>query len=82
MSRKGHDIFGFDIPIHHLEQTSQPAKRASAFYAQAFQRLQGLVVSRECVGTVCAFFYVLKIIYHYEKKEYSFNNQEQVFWLG
>ena len=53
------DIVGSDIPIHHLGQRSQIATRASAYNARAFQRLQWLVVSRECVGMSCAF--MLKI---------------------
>jgi hypothetical protein len=44
------------IPNHHLGQRSQIAtKSVGAYYAQAFQRLQWLVVSRECVEMACAF---------------------------
>jgi hypothetical protein len=40
---------------HHLGQESPTCKRASAHSAQAFRRLQGLVVSRKCVEMACAF---------------------------
>ena len=44
------------IPNHHLGQRSQIAtKSVGAYYAQAFQRLQWLVVSRECVEMACVF---------------------------
>jgi hypothetical protein len=49
------DIIGSDIPNHHLRKDEPTPERASAHIAQAFQRLEWLVVSRECVEMACAF---------------------------
>lgn len=49
------DILGSDIPNHHHRKDEPTPERASAHFAQAFQRLEWLVVSRECVEMACAF---------------------------
>jgi len=51
------DIAGSTLPITTSEKWSQSVTRASAHYAQAFRRLQRLVVSRECVEMACALSY-------------------------
>ena len=49
------DIVGSTLPITTSDNRSQIATRASAHSAQAFRRLQWLVVSRKCVEIACAF---------------------------
>ena len=50
------DIVGSTFPITTSDKKSQIAtKSVGVSYAQAFQRLQWLVVSWECVEMACAF---------------------------
>ena len=50
-----YNILGSVIPIHHLGQRSKLQQGRQRIRAQAFQRLQQLVVSWECVEMSCAF---------------------------
>ena len=55
VSQETQDIVGSTLPITTSDKRSQSVTRASAYSAQAFQRLLRLVVSWECVGMTCAF---------------------------